>query len=130
MGRNPFDVEHLETVALEQAFERAERIVAQVLVIDRVVLQRIDEIEQIVRLGDEDAVVREQLADAAVTPWTSPIWANTFAAVTTFAGPRSACTWRASVGAEIIDHGFDAALTGDLGGTRRIDARARDARPP
>ena len=44
--------------------EAADRVVAQVLVIDGVVLQRVEQPDQVVRFRDEHAVGREHLEDA------------------------------------------------------------------
>ena len=57
--RNPLRVHDLQSVHAEQIGDAHERVVAQVLVVNRVVLQRLDERHQIVRLGDEHAVGRQ-----------------------------------------------------------------------
>ncbi len=65
MGRDAANMEDLHVVPAKQLGQAADGIVAKVLVIDRVVLQRADEISEIVVLGDEDAARRQQVEDAA-----------------------------------------------------------------
>ena len=79
--RDALGVERLEAVHLEQRAQAVERVVAQVLVVDRVVLQRLDQRRQVVRLRDEHAVVAEQRATLSTTAWTSSMCAKTLVAV-------------------------------------------------
>ena len=57
-------MEHLEAVHGEQMREARERIIAQMLVVDRVVLQLVEQADQIMRFRDELAVGRQQVEDA------------------------------------------------------------------
>ncbi len=56
---------HRKAVIVEEADERLERVIFQVLVIDRIVLRGGDEIGQIMRFGDEDAALGEERGHAA-----------------------------------------------------------------
>ena len=64
MGRDALGVDHLETVHLQQVLQAVQRVVAEVLVVDGVVLQRLEQGDQVVRLRDEDAVVIQEMKDA------------------------------------------------------------------
>jgi len=64
VARNRSGMKNFETVHLEQVLDAAHRVVAQVLVIDRVVLQHFEELDEIVRFRDEHAVGRQHLDDA------------------------------------------------------------------
>ena len=61
MRRDALDPEDLEIMAAQQMIERAEMIVAQMLVIDGVVLHGLDQRQQVMGFRDEDAVVGEQV---------------------------------------------------------------------
>src|SRR5262245_14494644 len=65
MYRNAFEVEDSQTVTRQMGFQRDERIVVQVLVVDHVVLQSMDHAAKIVDFEDEHAVRVEQLANTA-----------------------------------------------------------------
>src|SRR5690606_29183587 len=63
MRRNPLHMEDFEPVLLQEPFQAAEMIVAKMLVIDRVVLKHLDEIDEIVRFRHEHAVGSEKIDD-------------------------------------------------------------------
>lgn len=67
MIRNSLGIDHAEAKPLHHILHRLDRIEAQVLVVDRVILQRVDQIKQIVRLGNERAPVPQQRMNAAET---------------------------------------------------------------
>ena len=64
MARDRPRVEHFEVVHFQQVLEACQRIVAQVLVIDGVVLQRVEQADEVMRFGDEHAVGSQHLDDA------------------------------------------------------------------
>ena len=64
MARDRPGVEDFEIVHLQKVLEAGQRIVAQVLMVDRVVLQRVEQADEIMRFGDEYAAVLEHLDDA------------------------------------------------------------------
>jgi hypothetical protein len=57
VGRDPLAVDDGEAGPLEDRGQRAQPVEAEVLVVDRVVLEPLDEVEQVMRLGNEDAAV-------------------------------------------------------------------------
>jgi hypothetical protein len=61
VSRNAFRVDDLQTVHIKQVLQALQRVVAQVFVINRVVLQRFNQPNEIVRLGNEHAVVVHQM---------------------------------------------------------------------
>ena len=65
MRRHAFGVDDRETGALEDLEHRLQGIEAQVLVVDRVVLQLLDEVQKVVRLRDECSFVANHVRDAA-----------------------------------------------------------------
>jgi hypothetical protein len=60
VDRDPLEVVHLEAVAPEERLEGAERVVEDVLVVDRVELELLDQVSEVRALQDGDAVVGEQ----------------------------------------------------------------------
>ncbi len=62
---NALGVKDLQTMLFQQGLQTVQRVVAQVLVINRVVLQRLDKGHEIVRLRNKHAIVVEQLQDGA-----------------------------------------------------------------
>ena len=57
-------MKHFEPVHLQKVSKAGEGIIAQMLVIDGVVLQALHQPDQIMRLGNEHAVRGEQIEDA------------------------------------------------------------------
>src|SRR2546427_11101483 len=56
MSGNPLHSHDFKAVAFENMTETAQRVITQMFVINRVILQRLDEIQQVVRFRDENAV--------------------------------------------------------------------------
>ena len=55
-----FDISDRETVVIKKRGDGFDRVIPQVLVVDRVVLDSFQQIQDIVRFGDEDASVTKQ----------------------------------------------------------------------
>ena len=66
--------------------------------VDRVVLQRLDQTDEVVRFRNEHAVLAEHGDDAESTSWMFSMCAKTLVAVTTVAAPCSARTRAATPG--------------------------------
>ena len=64
MDVDPLDTVQIQPMAPEQAFDRGDREVAEMLVIDRVELAVVDQVAHVVHLDHGDAVVLEQRRDS------------------------------------------------------------------
>src|SRR5437899_11686113 len=64
MSRNAFGVDHFEPVHLQKIFEAGQRVVAEMLMIDRVVLERFQQRSKIMGFANEDAGIAEQHENA------------------------------------------------------------------
>ena len=65
VGRQLLDVEELEPVLREETLDRAERQVREVLVVDGVELAPLDQLQKMVELEGQDAVVRHESPEPA-----------------------------------------------------------------
>src|ERR1700733_14402201 len=65
MGGDLLHVEDLQPVHGEKVGEAANRIITKVFVVDRVVLQIIQQSNKVVRLGDENPIWRQHFQNAA-----------------------------------------------------------------
>ena len=61
MSRDSLGMDDLQAVHIKQILEARQRVVAQMLMIDRVVLESLDQRQQVMRFGDENAVLFEQV---------------------------------------------------------------------
>ena len=64
MGRYPFDVDRLQPVHAKKMGESGKRVISQVFVVDRVVLKRIDQGNQVMIFRNENTVIDEQGQDS------------------------------------------------------------------
>src|SRR5690606_38091709 len=123
MGWNWTRMEDLEIMHLEQRLQAVQRIIAQMLMIDRVVLQLVEQRDQVVRFRDEHAVWCEQFKNAVddgvyVLDMGKAVGGghDTRGAMRLF---NCAC----DVGPEIVLEGRDAALVGDVSDIGWLDAK-------
>ena len=122
MGRNFAGVEHLKPVHPEQMGEAADGIMAQMLVINGVVLQIVEQPDQVVRFRNEHAVGCEHFQDALddgvyVLDMGKAIRRGDHLRGAVFLLHLASHFLR-----EVALDGRDAALIGDLGHVGRFDA--------
>ena len=72
MDRNVLDVDELEPVAIEQMLKRGQRVVEEMLVVDRVELHVVHEIANVWRLDDRHAVVGEDRVECRAPSRSDP----------------------------------------------------------
>ena len=116
-------MEHFEIVHFEQMLDARQRVVAQMLVIDGVVLQRVEQADEVMQLGNERAAGLEHIDNAVddrvhVLDMGKAVRRGDDAGRPVLA-PDLACDG----GAEITLDGRDAALVGDVADVGRLDAQ-------
>ncbi len=131
VDRQPFDIDNRQAMAAEEVIERGERVVAEVLVIDRIELAVVDHLLDVRRLDHRDAVLLEEDADPlhdAVEVRHMGEHIVRVHDVRALPGRRQP---RRDRRVEELRDGRDAALLGDLRDVaRRLDAEHGDARLP
>ena len=130
MARDRPCVEYLEIVQFEQVLEASHRIVAQVLVIDRVVLQRVEQADEVVRFRDERAIWGQHLDDA-IDDCVHVL--DVCEAISGGDNARRAIFFlhlTRHLGAEIAFDGGNGARDGDIADVGRLDAEHAAAAVP
>ena len=128
VARQLLDVHQVESLRAEDRVDRVEREVREVLVVDRVVLEVLDQLRKVGELERRRPVrARGASATPATKSLMSGTWASTLLPRTRSAGPRSAAESCAELGAEELRDRRHAAGHRSLGDVaRRLDSQHRD----
>ena len=122
------DVEDAQSMAGEDPFRGEQRVVREMLVVDRVELVLLDEADEVRDLDRQDARGASRMRSAAVKSLRSGTCAKTLFATTRSAGPsRVTISWASPVVRNSASVGMPAASArrGDV--PRRFDPQYRDA---
>ena len=116
-------MEHFEIVHLEQMLDARQRVIAQMLMIDGIVLKGVEKADEVVQFGNERTAGRQHIDDA-VDDRVHVLDVGEAVRGSDDAGrPMLAPDLACDGGAEITLDGRDAALAGDVADVGRLDAQ-------